>query len=147
MVKKRCLNETLTTADEVVISSENAPETVANEEEENLDYTNLLMAVQEIRKNEDVLGYILRGESKAAVDLNDPARIIEYAMLSSQAFESSEALAESFNLGEIERIMIEGKDIKTACINLGRNKLSVFMRKNAAHDYLLSAFSKRNNST
>ena len=145
MAKKRGINETLTTVEEVIISSESAPEEIANVEEIS-DLPHWLDTAQEIRKNEDVLGYILMGELKATVDITDPEKIIEYAMLSSQGFESSEAVAESFNLGEIKSIIIEGKNVKAVCVNLGcNNKLSVFMRKDADHGNLLNAIAEQDN--
>jgi predicted regulator of Ras-like GTPase activity (Roadblock/LC7/MglB family) len=145
MAKKRGINETLTTVEEVIISSESAPEEIANVEEIS-DLPNWLDTAREIRKNEDVLGYILMGELRATVDITDPEKIVEYAMLSSQGFESSEAVAESFSLGEIKSIIIEGKNVKAVCVNLGcNNKLSVFMRKDADHGNLLSAIAEQDN--
>jgi hypothetical protein len=136
MVKKRSMNETITVAEEVVITTEDSAEEKASPEE-NSGYPNLLAAAQEIRKNEEVIGYILKGELKATVDLDDSSKIIEYAMLASQAFESSEMFAESCSLGDIENIIIEGKSLKALCINLGQNQLSVFMKRNADHAFII----------
>ena len=49
--------------------------------------------------------------------------------MSSQAYESSQVIAESLGLGEIENIVVEGKTLKVLCLNLGENRLSVFIRK------------------
>jgi predicted regulator of Ras-like GTPase activity (Roadblock/LC7/MglB family) len=136
MVKKRSINETITVAEEVVISTGDTVEETANPEE-NSGYPDLLAVAQEIRKNEEVIGYILKGELKATVDLNDSTKIIEYAMLATQAFESSEMFAESCNLGEIENIVVEGKSVKTLCINIGQNQLSVFMKRSSDHAFIM----------
>jgi hypothetical protein len=146
MVKKRGANESLATTDEVVISSENIAESIENEEEDT-EYAHLLLAAQEIRNEEGVIGFILRGVSKATADLDDSAKIVEYALLSSQTFESSEKVAESFNLGKINKIVIEGKSFKAVCINQCKNRLCMFMRINTAHEHLLNAFGKYENST
>jgi hypothetical protein len=152
MVKKRGLNDAITVEEGIIIESQettNAMETEEiNEEEaalslvetEDPDYNNLLSAAQEIRKRADIFGYILRGDTKATVDLGDPAKIVEYAMLSSQAFECSEALAQTFQLGATENVLIEGKDLKVLCIDHGQNKISIFMQKETDHAELLKTF-------
>jgi hypothetical protein len=141
MVKKRGLNDTVTAEDGAVIETQDAQDvTVPHVEEEDPDYANLLGTVQEIKKRPEIFGYILKGDAKATVDLNDPAKIIEYAMLSSQAFESSETLAAAFSLGAPENILIEGKTLKALCMDLGQNKISIFMEKTANHTELLKAF-------
>ncbi len=144
MVKKKETDGSMTVGEEVVISTESTPEVEAVSEDDP-EYESLFSSLQEARKNQDVLGYILRGESKAVVDLNESSKIIEYAMMSSQALESSELMAESFNLGKIENIVLEGQDIKVLCLNIGQNKLSVFINKTATHDWLLEMLLPKNN--
>jgi predicted regulator of Ras-like GTPase activity (Roadblock/LC7/MglB family) len=134
MVKKRSMSETVTEAESVVISAvetQEAPANTAAEQEEDSGYEEVLAVAQEIRKNNKVLGYILKSKSKATVDLNEPAKIVEHAMLSSQAFESSQAIAESLDLGEVGTAVVEGKDAKVLCLNLGENKVSLFLKKEA----------------
>jgi len=140
MVKKRDATEHMTLAEEIVISASDFPEP-EEENQEDSKYKSLLKSAQEIRKNENILGYILRGESQATVDLVEPARIIEYAMMASQAIESSEIMADSFNLGKIESVIVEGKKTKMLCINLGQNKLTVFMEKTADPNWMLEIVS------
>ena len=134
MAKKRNMSETVTEAESVIISAVETQEATANtapEQEENSEYEELLAVAKEIRRNDKVLGYILKSESKATVDLNEPAKIVEHAMLSSQAFESSQAIAESLDLGEVETAIVEGKDAKVLCLSLGENKVSLFLKKEA----------------
>jgi predicted regulator of Ras-like GTPase activity (Roadblock/LC7/MglB family) len=136
MVKKRSLSENITVAEEIVMSAGDAPEVTANEEE-NSEYEDLLAEVQDIRKESDLVGYILKSETKATIDLEDSSKIIEYAMLSSQAFESSETITNALKLGDIKNILIEGKTVKALCVNMGQNKLSIFMQKTADHADIL----------
>ena len=141
MVKKRSMNDTVTIEEEAVIGTDDVSEVTAPQTEEDPDYNNLLSAVQEIRKRPEIIGYILKGDTKATVDLKDPTKIIEYALLSTQAFESSETLATMFHLGATENIMVEGKILKALCIDLGQNKVSIFMEKAADHNGIVNAFS------
>jgi len=138
-MKKKEITENMMGAEGVVISASDVPKQ-ADSNEENPKYESLFASAQEIRKNPDVLGYILRGESKATVDLHEPERIVEYAVMSSQAFESSETMAESLGLGEIENIVIEGKNVKVLCLSLGENRLSIFAKKAVPHEWLLETF-------
>jgi predicted regulator of Ras-like GTPase activity (Roadblock/LC7/MglB family) len=136
MVKKRNINETTLEEEAIIIGTEISPE-ITTPDNQNPEYEIILAAVQELRKSKDIEGYILKGETKATVDLNDSAKIIEYAMLTSQAFESSAALSSSFDVGNIETVVIEGKNIKTLCINKEQNKLSIFMKKNTDDEEIL----------
>ncbi len=139
MAKKRGLNETLESVDEIVISTSDETEVQENGEE-NPAYESLLSSAQEVRKREGVIGYILKGDSKATVDLNDSQKIVEYALFSSQIFESSQGISEAFNLGEFHNIVIEGRNLKAICLNKAENKLSVFLEKTSPHDWVLDAF-------
>ncbi len=138
MVKKREISDTITVEEGALIEIQEVQETVTSPaEKEDPVYANLLSTVQEIRKNTDVVGYILKGDSKASVDLNDSAKIIEFAMLASQAFESAKTLSSTFRIGETESIIIEGKNLKMLCLNLGQNNISVFMEKGIDHTGIL----------
>jgi hypothetical protein len=136
MVKKRSLSESITVEEEVVISAGDALGVTADDEEKS-EYEDLLAEVQDIRKESDLVGYILKSDTKATIDLEDSSKIIEYAMLSSQAFESSETITNSLKLGDIKNILIEGKAVKALCVNMGQNKLSIFMEKTADHADIL----------
>jgi predicted regulator of Ras-like GTPase activity (Roadblock/LC7/MglB family) len=138
MVKKRNMNETTLEEEAIIMDTEVAPE-ITTWNNENLGYENFLTSVQTLRKNQEIEGYLLKSESKATVDLNDSTKIIEYAMLTSQAFESSTTLSSSFTIGNLETILIEGKNIKTLCINYGQNQLSIFMKKNIDDADILDA--------
>ena len=141
MMKKRDLNETITIEEGAVIETQEVQDDITlPAENEDPEYANLMDAIQQIRKRADVVGYILQGDSKATVDLNDPEKMIEYAMLSSQTFEAAKAIAGTFRLGDSESILIEGKDLKVLCLDLGTNKISIFMEKGTDHSGILRAF-------
>ncbi len=141
MPRKNSVNETAQIEEITVIELEESKDdiTPSTELQEYPDYAKLLEAVQEIRRRTDVVGFILRNDSKATVDLNDSSKIIEYAMLSSQSFEASKTLAGVFDLGETENIFIEGKNLNVLSLVNGQNKLSVFLQKSAEHESILKA--------
>ncbi|MEM2254892.1 MAG: hypothetical protein QXD73_04820, partial [Candidatus Bathyarchaeia archaeon] len=86
---------------------------------------------------EGVIGYILRNSTSAAIDLKDPSKLIEYAILSSSALEAAEELVETFNLGEAKNILVEGKEVKVLSFTVSDNKVSIFTEKNADLEKIL----------
>lgn len=91
--------------------------------------SNLRESLEEIKAYDGVIGYILRNSTSAAIDLKDPTKIIDYAILSSSALDASEMLSEDFNLGNVNNIIVEGKDAKMLSLTVDENKVSVFMEK------------------
>jgi predicted regulator of Ras-like GTPase activity (Roadblock/LC7/MglB family) len=83
----------------------------------------------QIKNHEGVIGYILRNTTSAAIDLDDPNKLMGYAVLSSSAFDVSERLSELFDLGKVKDIIVEGKDTKTVNLKIGENNVSIFMEK------------------
>jgi predicted regulator of Ras-like GTPase activity (Roadblock/LC7/MglB family) len=132
MVKKRkSIHETTTT---VMIDDESAVTSV----EENQAFENLSAQLAEIRKCNGVVGYILRSATSATIDLKEPEKIVEYAILSSQVLESSHEISELFDIGNVENILVEGKNIKALCMTIGENKISIFMEKTVDHADILN---------
>jgi predicted regulator of Ras-like GTPase activity (Roadblock/LC7/MglB family) len=105
--------------------------------EENSAFASLSASLTEIRKLNGVLGYILRSNTSAIIDLNETNKIIDYAILSSQMNDSSIEIAKQFNLGEIECILVEGENVKVLCMTIGENKISIFMEKTATHSWIM----------
>ncbi len=91
----------------------------------------LRASLEELKGYEGVIGYILRNSTSAAIDLKDPSKLIEYAILSSSALEAGEELSETLNLGEVKSILVEGKEVKILSFTVGENKVSIFMERNA----------------
>lgn len=93
--------------------------------------------LEEIKSYDGVVGYILRNSTSAAIDLKDPTKIIDYAILSSSAIDAGKELSELFNLGEVKNIVIEGKEIKVLSLTIGENKISIFMEKGADYETIV----------
>ena len=99
--------------------------------EENHAFTDLSKNLAEIRKAEGVVGYILRSTTAATIDLKDPEKIVEYAIFSSQVLDSSQEISDLLETGNVENVLIEGKENKVLCMKIGGNKISIFMEKDA----------------
>jgi len=112
------------------IASEDRP--IATEE--TAGKTDLRSNLAEIKKHSGVLGYILKDTVSAVVDLNEPARISEYAVFSSATSETATEFSDIFGLGEVKRTVVEGKIMKMLLLDIGDSKVSVFMEKNADVD-------------
>jgi predicted regulator of Ras-like GTPase activity (Roadblock/LC7/MglB family) len=129
--KKSILSETQTT---VIVDDETSVTPV----EENPAFENLSAQLAEIRKINGVVGYILRSATSATIDLKEPGKIVEYAILSSQVLDSSKEISDLFEIGDVENILVEGKDIKVLCMTIGENKISIFMEKTVDHADILN---------
>ena len=103
-------------------------------------FASLAASLVEIRELDGVKGYILRSDTSAVIDLAEPDKIIEYAILSSQISESSCEMAKQFNLVDIESVLVEGKSVKVLCMSKDENKISVFMENTANHALILQMF-------
>ena len=102
--------------------------------EHKVEGIDLRTTLEKIKDKEGIIGYIVRGSTSASVDLNDPSKIIDYAVLSAAAIESGENLSNAFELGKISSIILEGKDIKILSLTIGEQRLSIFMEKNVDHN-------------
>jgi predicted regulator of Ras-like GTPase activity (Roadblock/LC7/MglB family) len=119
MVKRKKETEEITTTDEPV-----AIETATCQDK-------LRTNLEEVKTYDGVVGYILRNTTSASIDLKDPAKIVDYATLSSTAFEATEELSEIFEIGNLKDIMVNGKNLKMLSLIVDENKISVFMENNA----------------
>lgn len=86
--------------------------------------------LEEIKTHEGVIGYIFRNSKSAAIDLKDPTKIIDYAVLSSSSIETGEELSELFDLGQIKNVIVEGKEAKVLSLVDNQNRISIFTEKN-----------------
>jgi len=109
------------------------PEDVKAEVKEDIG-ADLRVTLENINTKEGVIGYILRGPTSASVDIKDPSKIIDYAVLSATTFESSESLFHLFGLNKISSVVVEGKDVKILCLTISDHSLSVFMEKTVDHN-------------
>ena len=83
------------------------------------------------------LGYILQNTTSASIDLKDPARIIDYAILSSTTFDSTEELLKLFNLEEAKDIIIKGKNLKMVSLTIEKNRISIFLENGSDTEKVL----------
>ncbi len=96
-------------------------------------FTSISSSLAEIRKLSGVIGYILRSDASAIIDLAFPEKLTDYALFSYEISETCQEIAKNFSLGETESMLVEGEAVKILCVNIGENKISVFMEKSATH--------------
>jgi predicted regulator of Ras-like GTPase activity (Roadblock/LC7/MglB family) len=96
-------------------------------------FSSLSSSLAEIRKLKGVIGYILRNDTSALIDLASPEKLTDYALFSYEISETCQEMAKNFSLGETESMLVEGDTVKILCVNIGENKVSVFMEKSATH--------------
>ena len=108
------------------VSEETVPVAERDEETEALK-----VKLESIKDKPEVIGYILRNSRSATIDAKDPTKIIDYAILSSSTIETADKLAETFQLGETEKIILEGENAKLLSLSIGENSISIFMEKDA----------------
>ncbi len=94
----------------------------------------LHVKLQNIKTKEGIIGYIIRDPKSASVDIKDPTKIIDYALLASTLHDSGESMISAFELGNVNNIVIEGKDVKVLTLTIGNNRISIFMNKNVDHN-------------
>jgi len=104
--------------------------------------SNLRTNLEEIKAYEGVIGYILRNSTSASIELKDPTKVIDYAILSSSALDASEELSELFSLGEVKDIIVEGKNVKVLSLTVEENKISIFMDKDVDCERILRKLSQ-----
>ena len=110
---------------------------VISDGEENSAFASLSASLPEIRKLKGVMGYILRSNTSAIVDLTESDKISQYAILTSKIHESCQKIAKQFNLGQTESVLVEGENFKVLCLSIGENKISVLMDKSANHAWII----------
>ena len=96
----------------------------------NASENDLRARLGEIRGYNGVIGYILRNSHTASIDVKDPTRIIDYAILSASAMDISEELSDLFDVGDIKNVVVEGKNVKMLSVTIDGNRISIFMDKN-----------------
>lgn len=92
--------------------------------------------LQSIKSREGIIGYILRGPNSASIDLKDPTKIINYALLSATAFEAGQDMSTMFENGEVATILVEGENAKLLSMVVNNHHLSIFMEENVDHKKL-----------
>jgi predicted regulator of Ras-like GTPase activity (Roadblock/LC7/MglB family) len=119
---------------EVALEPKVAPISIDTEDS---SFASLGASLAEIRKLKGVVGYIMRGNSSAMLDIPDRERVSPCALLSYQLHESCLDIAKQLSMAEIESVLVEGGDMKVLFIKIGENKISVFMEKGANHMWII----------
>jgi len=122
--KKRSFQEVAAVAEPVTV-------------EETISVNNLRANLDEIKTYDGVVGYILRNSTSAAIELKDPTKLIDYAIISSSALDAGEELSKLFDLGAVKDIVVEGKGVKVLSLTVGENRISIFLEKDADCEKIL----------
>jgi predicted regulator of Ras-like GTPase activity (Roadblock/LC7/MglB family) len=122
--KKRSFQEVAAVAEPVTV-------------EETISLNNLRANLDEIKTYDGVIGYILRNSTSAAIELKDPTKLIDYAIISSSALDAGEELSKLFDLGAVKDIVVEGKGVKVLSLTVGENRISIFLEKDADCEKIL----------
>lgn len=115
--KKKTIQETVTVTEPLSVEESHV--------------NNLRTNLEEIKTYDGVIGYILRNSTSAAIDLKDPTKLIDYAILSASSLDAGEVLSEDFNLGDVKSIIVDGKNVKVLSLTVSDNRVSIFMDKEA----------------
>ncbi|MDH5450229.1 MAG: roadblock/LC7 domain-containing protein [Candidatus Bathyarchaeota archaeon] len=94
----------------------------------------LRLDLDKIKREEGIIGYILRSAKSASIDIKDPSKIIDYATLSSTALKSGENISEVFGLGDVSSVVVEGNEAKVLAMSVGGFRVSIFMRRDVDHN-------------
>ena len=124
LVKKKSLQEVEAVTEPIAVEEA----TAANSLKANLEA---------IKECDGVVGYIVRNTTSASIDLKDPTKIIDYAILSSSALDAGKVLSELFDLGDANNIVVNGKSIKMVSLIVGESKVSLFMDRSADSEKVL----------
>ena len=100
------------------------------------DVEELQEKLQEIKNQEGIIGYILRSKKSASINVKDPTKIIDYAILSSAVFDVSQNMTEALQMGEVNTIVVESEETKLLSMNINNHRLSIFMEKSVDHNKL-----------
>jgi hypothetical protein len=80
-----------------------------------------------------ILGCIFRDSTSVSIDLKDPKKITDYALLSSSTVEASEQLCDIFKLGDVDQVLVDGSSARLLSFSAGDHRVCVFMEKNVDH--------------
>lgn len=102
-------------------------------EEEDTPFTALCRKLTEINKTLDLTGYTIKNTTSAVINIKNQEKLADYSILAAQAMKTSEDLSELFKLGNVNYILIEGKNQKILCMTIGENKVNIIMENDADH--------------
>ena len=112
------------------IMVDSSPVTIALEGDQG--FAELRSNLPRIIKIPGVKGCILRNSSTAVIDLKNPAKLVDYALLSTEVTDACQKASTIFGLN-ITRAVVVGKKLKMLCMIIGENKLYIFAEKTVDH--------------
>jgi len=98
--------------------------------------SDLRKKLETLKNRNGVLGYIMRNSTYASIDLDDPTKIMDYALLSSSIVDACEEISQICGLGGIKSIVVEGKNVKMLVLTANEKTISVFMERNVDSELL-----------
>ena len=122
---KRIAKPTTTT-----VMVDGLPVTIALDEDP--EFAGLRSSLLQINKILGIKGYILRNATTGVIDLQNPAKLVEYALFLSETTDACEELSKLFRL-TMTKAVVEGSEIKMLCMIIGENRLGIFMEKSVDH--------------
>jgi predicted regulator of Ras-like GTPase activity (Roadblock/LC7/MglB family) len=109
---------------------------MSDEKEQNIETEELQEKLQKIKEQEGIIGYILRDEKSAAIDLSDPTKIIDYAILSSSIIDLTDTMTDSLQMDKTDTIVVESEETKLLSMKINNNRISIFMEKDLDHNQI-----------
>ena len=100
---------------------------------DNSQFSTLNEDLKNLRNIKGIMGYIIRNGVSAAIDLQEPEKLVEYAIFTSQIVDSSQKLSELFEIGDLSTMLIEGENLKVLNMIINENKINIFMTKSVDH--------------
>ena len=94
---------------------------------------NMHEKLQKIKDQEGIIGYILRSSKSASIDLKDPTKIIDYAILSSTVFDLSDNITKTLHMNQGNTMIVESEKTKLVSMNTDKYQLSIFMKSSVDH--------------
>jgi hypothetical protein len=98
----------------------------------------LTACLAEVVKLDGVLGYILKDDATAKIDLRDPEKTVEYALLASEAFDAANKTQLVFGLGDIQDVVVELGRLKMLYVVENDVSVSVFLEKTGDRNLVLA---------
>ena len=92
-------------------------------------FKKLLSILADLRKNNEISGFILKNSVQAVADLDKPGDLAELAVLISQVFETSASLLAACTGGQTSYSILECSKLVVLCLHLGGNQVGIFMEK------------------
>ena len=132
------ITEEIEEAEVNVVEYENLGEETKEDEEEN----KLQELLEKICQKEQVIGYIIKDSERAFVNLKDVESIHEFALLSSEIFESHKKLDEQFEIGNLKNAVVECRDLKMFCTQMADSQISLFAEKEFDETKVIKDLSK-----